>query len=488
MTAFPERVDLLELLLEQRRSKAEGGWPNKLHLENSATTIVATAQVLEILRIRGDAHRGDAVRSGLKYLATSVERQTQPGARGEWTRFPAYALWGLMRYPAALRDPALARGAVFSYMWLEKAARRDGGWTQLRRPAKDDPMSLPVTMVAAHALERFAIYTRDRRGRAEALVNEARDEIARAAEGRTSQRWWAQVPGEEKCPGATCLAVLTLARGEDRHRECARRGIAWLAANPEMWTDQVHYDDHIESRTWRIFSFSLGLRALLHPCAPRAVNDPTIGKVIKHCYKIWNNEEGGWSDRPGGNATTAGSYAVVSATHALKRAWPFDPAEMLGLQPPPGSRAAHRPRPLRILYVCEPERTIRVTTERDELLVESKIAGKSQWTILKALSKRLDSAARKGSNDQTEQTMSLADLAELCGDGETSTQPESARKTIERLNLKLKQKAAERGVRNFVDLIEDHFPPGTNEKWAALEEIEVRFVDSLPQPGADTGD
>jgi hypothetical protein len=480
MTAFPERFATLEKLLDYRRSPIDGGWPQKLELDNAPTTIVSTALALEMLRIRGLEDGDSRIQSGLLYLAEQVKEQTSPTSRGEWTRYPAYALWGLMRYPAALQDPRLAAGATYAYRWLATYRLKRGGWAQTRRP---DALWLPATTVAVHAVERLALYTNRRQlPEAAAIVSMARDAVVQTAEGRNKgQRWWPQEPGGDPCPGTTGLAVLTLARGSSGHREVARAGIDWLAANPDLWATQVHYDDQIESRNWRIFSFSLGMRALLHPCARRSVTDPAIGAVVEHFDALWDEKEGGWSARPGGKASTAGSYAVVSATHALQRAWPFDPAEILGLR---GVSGTHRPRPrarpIRVLYVSRASRSIRVESQRKETLVEMTIRGPSQWIILTTLAQRHHDAVAAGSTDQNDRTVSLEELARRC-----QTKVDSVRKTIDRLQKKLAAAAKLRSRASFVDLIEDHVPAGTVEKRVALEEIEVRLVDTLPPTGID---
>jgi hypothetical protein len=117
-----------------------------------------------------------------------------------------------------------------------------------------------------------------------------------------------------------------------------------------------------------------------------------------------------------------------------------------------------------------------------EIFVEATISGPAQWTILCSLAERHYEATKKGSEDQTDQTLSLEELGRLCGGDASPTRPASVERTIRRLNKELGELARRQSHMHFVDLIEDHVPPGTNEKRAALEEIEVRFVNQLPAP------
>jgi hypothetical protein len=490
MTIFSDRFTALEHRLDTRRSATDGGWPQKLGMVNAPTTIVATAQALEILRIRGLEHEDGEIQGGLRYLAKQVSEQTQPksdshpSGRGEWSRFPAYALWGLMRYPSSRHDPALKEGIMFSYRWLRAHCLPSGGWAEDREKG---PLWLPGTMVAVHALDRFAIYNGERVSQeSRGIADHAREHITAIAQRKNrSQLFWTQTIGGEACPGATSLAVLTLARGSKKHRDAARAGINWLAANRGEWTQRVHEDVNVETRRWRILSFSLGLRALMHPCGERDVNDPAVPEVVQHIDTLWNEEHQGWADLRGLEASTSGSYAVISAVHTLKRAWPFDPFEHLNVRA--HRRAGHvnnSPHALRVLRISAAEQRIQLHDHAGTMIVETKVDGPSQWAILLALATRHHEAASNGSTDQTEMTISLEECARLCNGGK-GAKPESVTRTLRRLHEKLATEAKTRSRRGFVDLIEDHVPPGTTERRLALEEIEVRFLDNLPAVSAD---
>jgi len=471
MTAFPERFAALERLLDYRRS-SDGGWPQKLELANAPTTIVATAEVLEILRIRGLRYEDPTIQRGLRYLADQVKAQTTKAGRGEWHRFPAYALWGIMRYPAALHDPALSSGALFSAEWLIRHQLPGGGWSQ---GSQYDQIWLPATMVATTALDRLVGFTRGKvRSAAQAAAVRARSALRAFAIGRVkTQLAWPQWPGVEICPGATSLVVLTLAGGNADDRDAARAGMNWLAANPERWAQQVHFDEQIETRTWRILSFSLGVRALLHPCASRQITDPAIALAAEHFDALWNEAESGWADSVGRVASTSGSFGVVTAVHAMKRAWPFDPTDQLGLPSHPTRGGIDRRRRAhRVLIICEATREIRVDGPLGELLLLVRVEGSSQWELLSTLARRHYDATRAGASDQTDMTVSVHELAKL-----RQTQVATVLRTAARLNQALAREAAKGSQKSFVDLVEDHVPAGTDERRFALEEVEVRFID-----------
>jgi hypothetical protein len=403
------------------------------------------------------------------------------GGRGEWNRFPAYALWGLMRYPLARQDAAFDDGIRYSYTMLQRYSLPAGGWSQSR---KDGPLWLPVTMVAVHALDRLALYTsNDAFNKVRQLTNRARDHVT--SEGRKHNRhqmYWMQAPTGEPCPGTTSLASLILARGSREHRDAARAGINWLASNPGEWAQRIHHDNQVDSRVWRILSFSLGLRALLHPCAPHDVTDPAVTSVVQHIATLWNEEQHGWADLPGFEASTSGSYAVVSAIHTLKKAWPFDPFRALGVRAKRGHGRGHGPpRANRILYIIASERAIRVDDRFGDIEVQTRIRGDSQWAFLEELATRHESAEKRGCTDLDEMTLGLEEFARACKGG-TGAQLPSAIKTIDRLQDKLAAEAREQRKPDFLKLIEDHVPPGTTEQRYALEEIEVKFVDEFPEP------
>lgn len=484
MNTFAKRFDALEELLRSRQSSVDGGWPQKLEeVSNPPTTIVSTAQVLEILRIRGLGSDSDVVRRGLGYLGGQVARQTQPAgnlqpgvSRGEWTRFPAYALWGLMRYPASRQQQSVADGIKFCYSWLLANQLEAGGWSQSKG---DGPLWLPGTMVAVHALERLGMYSQPTAAaKIAAAVDMARQHIAENAHACGKGRChWQQVVGGGECAGATSLAVLTLARGSQKQRDVARAGIDWLAANRDQWTEHVHVDKQVESRTWRILSYGLGLRALMHPCGERDFSDPAVAEVVMHLDRLWREDDQGWAEDLGMHASASGSYAVISAIHTLKRVWPFDPFEQLGLRIKPTQSQGRRPRGHRVMFVCESQKSIHLQDDSGELIVQAPIPGKAQWPLLLCVAKRHFEAVKRGASDDTDRTISLEEYADLSG----GIKPEAVARTRDRLHQHLSRQAKKQTRRNLIELIEDHVSPGSPERRFALENIEVHFVEELPE-------
>jgi hypothetical protein len=381
-----------------------------------------------------------------------------------------------MRYPESRHDQTLATGIVFATKWLRSNALPAGGWSR----AKDQKTSiwLPGTMVAVHALERLGIYSSTALAHEiQALTKKARDHIVENGLRTSGNRMhWTQIVGGNACPGATSLAVLTLARGSEHHRDAARAGIEWLSANRELWTRHVHIDNLIDKRLWRIQSFSLGLRALMHPCGERDVGDPAVAEVVSHFNSLWRDGNHGWADEPGLEASMSGGYAVISAVQTLKRVWDFDPYEHLGiLMQHRGKVKSPPPRAPRILNVCTNERSIRIEDDRGDLILQTRLGGKAQWPFVLMLANRHHEAVSKGTTNKTEMTISLDEYARAL-----KTKPESVIRTRRRLHEKLVKEARKLSQRAFVELVEDHFPPETTELRFALEEIEVHFVDTLP--------
>ncbi|HEU0250431.1 MAG TPA: hypothetical protein VFR48_06885 [Solirubrobacteraceae bacterium] len=485
MNTFADRFKGLECLLSDRQSPQDGGWPQKLEeVANAPTTIVATAQVLEILRIRGFTHQDGLIKRGLSYLAKQVRQQTQPtGAlqpgvsRGEWTRLPAYALWGLMRYPAVRQEKDIAAGIGFAYSWLLENRLEAGGWSQ-SRPKHGELLWLPGTMVAVHALERLGMYsTPTGAKRIDEAVNAARDHVTENAQRHQRQRYWEQMVGGGPCAGATGLAVLTLARGSQEHRDVARQGIDWLAANRQSWTEQVSIDKQVDTRTWRILSFSLGLRALMHPCGERDFSDPAVAEVVSHIDKLWHEADQGWAEDLGMHASTSGSYAVISAIHTLKRVWPFDPFQQLGLKVKPTPAEGRRPRGHRVMSVCEEQQGIYLEDDSGPIVRAHIKGADAQWSLLLFLAKRHFEAVNNGTGNDTDRTISLKEYCAFRG----NVDPEAVVRARARLHKRLDSEAKKQTRRAFIELIEDHTPPGSSERRFALENVDVHFVDELPE-------
>lgn len=492
---MPARLDRLEKVLRDRVS-GSGGWPHWLHLENASTSIVGTAHALAMLRMRGLEANDKLISDGLLYLAREVREQTKPTGRGAYSRYPAYALWGFMRFPTGLANQEVFGAAKFSASWLMSRTRPGGGWSV--SATKDDRMalSLPATMPAVHGLDRMAPFARGSYGRRCAdVAEEARDEIVRISEESSKGTFWRQRHNTTPCSGATSLAVLTLAGGSNAHRKVAAQGIEYLQHTAKDWTTVVHVDEQLDQLTWRIMSFSLGLRALLHPCAAQGAPKKAIGEVITHFDDLWDDQAGAWAVQQGHDASTTGSYAVVAAVRALKNSWSFDPADAyrIPVRPGRGKRADTRPVSSRSGF----PRTVRLLPERRGIAIrdpelsdqEFEVAwdGKanSQWGMLNALLDRRAKASANPAADQYDYTLSPTELAGFARSREVDTA--SVDRTIRRINEKVAEGASSNRIGSFPALIERIVPGDSRDVRYGIEETEILPADEMhPESGGDT--
>ncbi len=486
----PRRLEKLERTLLTRVSRSSGGWPHWLDMDDASTSIVGTAHTLAILRMRGYEVHESVIDEGLRYLARAVRLHIKPSQRGGYSRYPAYALWGLMRFPGGLADPEIVGGARFSASWLLKRARPSGGWTVGGQAGYEGQISLPVTMAAVHGLDRLVPFERGSNGeRFAAAAAGARRAIAAEAQHKGAGVYWCQNLGGKACAGATSLAVLTLAGGSDEDREVARKGIRYLLDHPKDWTDSVHFDQNRYQPTWRIMSFSLGLRAVLHPCAVNKPGEPVKRRVIEHMDSLWSESSGAWAVEPGADPSTTGSYAAVAALRALKNAWEYDPVFELsdgqirklprtaGEQGKPASRGPMRTR--RWIEVWAGQRKIKITEEgppESEFHVTWDRRAVSQWKTLLALLKhqeQADKARRRGERLSVyEITLSVADLAARSQGGRAS--PQAVRRTIRRINERIEREAWSLKLRPTQRLIEKIIPGDVEDRdYYGLEETRV---------------
>jgi hypothetical protein len=482
LTAFTEQHNTLKQVIRGGRSEREGGWPHRLNTVNAATSIVATAHAIELLRGWGHPVDDPRVAGGLGYLATQVSRHTHPigrrgDGRGEFSRFPAYALWGLTRYLRAIGERRYHTGLQFAVSWLAQHRRPRGGWAV----GTGGELSYVSTLPAVHALDRLTLHPTLGTVAAE-LARDARTAVAFAVQRTHGRAWWtADGPGAPPSAGVTALAVLTLADGNPPQRELARSGIAWLLANPARWRTEVEPDRQLESRLWHIMSFSLGLRAILHPCGSVSASERVLEPAIRHLDALWDPETGAWGEFIGGKGTTSGSFAVVAAVRALKRAAEFDPFVDLGYPIRVASRRfARGARSRRTLQLYPDTQRVRIQDRDGTVLADGRLLGTSQWAILLHAAKH--HIAKAPSGDQAVQTFSSAELAAI-----TSVQPASVQRTIRRLNASLKDLVAEQRPREFLsDLIEDITPEGSGERKYGFDEVDI--VIETGQPDAVTFD
>ena len=325
---YSDRLERFLALLRARQSSVEGGWGLRLDLDGAPLSIVTTVQGLRALRAVRTSYEDQAVQDALAYVADKVvahpfERDARhPEGRGPHARYVAFGLLGLTSYDEARHDPKFAEAQRACVKWLGRhVLEYGGGWSD--HPSKTG-VALVATSPAIRALDR--VCPRDATAAlARDLSRRARDELVRTARGHRS-RYWAQSPDwSDPSFAATALAVLALVGGNDKHQDAAAAGARWLMERTKEWSRLLELDERLE-RTWTHMSYSLALRAVVSPAGCVDPTDRRLRPVLQHLDSLWDDKHGAWTHgRPGGDPTTAGSSAVVSATETLRRVWRFDP-------------------------------------------------------------------------------------------------------------------------------------------------------------------
>jgi hypothetical protein len=449
-----------------RLQAEDGSWPHKLDVRNASTSIVSTAQVVEMLRLCDYEYDAPEIQSGLTYLAREVKRHTQPMSpsgpgRGDCARFPVFALWGLTRYHRAIADRRFEDGIAFAIKWLSRNELPEGGWAVQRGVAD---LSFTMTTPAIHALDRLR--THHRHGDdASRLTHNAREAFQRRANlvSGCQQAWWTPYDeGADPSAAATILAVLALTNGPPTQRDLARQGANWLMAHPECWVTGIEPDRQLDDRQWSIMSFSLGLRALLHPRIGIQPTNPTLRPAIQHLSGLWVDEKNGWAVIRGWRPTTTGCFAVVSAVHALKRAFDFDPEQhLLGFEPEAGPEPPPARSPLAITLSLA-EQHVLIEDQAGECLVSCNIRGGAQWRVLVAIAKQHLSAQ----DDEVAQAIPVEALAARFG-----VKPSSVARTVRRVNEKLSDEATMSGC-HLQGLIEHVVAGDTTQNRYGFEQVE----------------
>ena len=465
----------------------DGGWPHQLAVNAASSSIVATAQVIEILRIFHHDYESDEIQAGLNFLAEQVEFHTQPvtgvgRGRGERTRFPVFALWGLTRFPRAPYEPRHQAGLAFVMQWLLDNQLTGGGWPVDK---EHDELSFTMTAPAIDALDRLefhAVYGEQAR----MMAHEARAAIASRAhsDGRGLSWWTPYADSDDPSPAGTIHAVLALTKGDAEHRELARRGVSWLMAYPAGWVEEVEWDKQLSDRLWTIMSFSLGLRAVLNPCTGVRATDERLRPAIEHLSKLWvETSEGpdpvcGWADYEDGFPTTTGCFAVVMAVRALKRAHPFDPERDIPAAvaaasdeagpDDPRQRELHSPFRL-TLYRAE--RLVEVTETKTGSSFRCKLHEPSEWAILEMLAQR--HVTTKG-RDLMTQSIPVEELA-----AKRQVPLLEALDIIAAVNTQLISASRHAGGHFLPQLVEQIVPGETDENRYGFERVDVRILERL---------
>jgi hypothetical protein len=430
-----------------------------------------------MLRIWNYEYRDPMIQSGLAYLCNAVQEHTQPqdvegNGRGELARYPAYAIWGLTRFPETAFDRRYREGLAFAIDWLNRNSLTEGGWPA----ALTGDFSFTVTMPAVRGLDRICRHPSYGKG-ASRLAAAARIALMRSNRGGSSQAWWTPYgDGAPPSAAATAMAVLILVGGNHAQRDVARSGVSWLLSNPNEWVDRIEPDMQIEDRAWQMMSFSLVIRAVMHPAAKVSPRTPVLRQAIHFFDELWVEQVGAWSHYRGGIASTTGSFAVIAAVHALKRAFEFDPIVHLetGHRDGPGRSTRRRvPRARLRLELASQDRMVRILNQHDETMVDCRIQGDSQWRVLEVVA--MHHLEAEAQHDQMAQTIALDDLAAKVG-----TTTGATVKAISRVNKQLTRLADQNHNQFLPALIEDVRPKGSSGHRYGLEELDVVVVPDSP--------
>ncbi|HXF30234.1 MAG TPA: hypothetical protein VN522_01850 [Solirubrobacterales bacterium] len=439
-------------------------------MKNAATSIPSTAHVIEILRSRNYEYGHPSIQAGLRYLATFMTHIVKRGKGDrDATRYPVFALWGLTRFPQGALDKKFDEAIGKAVRWLDKNRLEDGGWATDR----DDCFSLTVTMPTVHAFDRLRHHP-TYGDAAQGMADQARRRVVREARGTKASAWWTPYgDGGDPSGATTAMAVLTLAAGTPEQRKVARAGIAWLIQHPEEWVDRCEADIHVETRSWQMLSFSLGLRAILHPCADEAPPQRILEAAIRHWDDLWVEDPGAWSHTRGDKPNTSGSFGVMVAARALKRSFEFDPAVHLKVRP--RRRRLKQKGEARFalsLTIDRDRRHVKVVNQIGHQVVDTTIQGATQWLMLKLVTER--HLAGQGTNDQAKQTITLAELAAA-----NESTEEACVRAIDRVNEVLSRWAKENGRQFLPTLIEPiKDPRGIAPDGFGFDQVEsVVFVD-----------
>jgi hypothetical protein len=333
-------------------------------------------------------------------------------------------------------------------------------------------LSLTVTTPAIHALDRVKFHPRFG-SVATTLAQQAREAVVKANRGSARQPWWTPYGDAGRPSGAaTALAVLALAGGSEKQRELARGGIGWLLNNPSEWVDRTETDMSVEDRAWQMMSFSLGMRAVLHPCAKESPTKAIYQRAIQYWDELWIDKAGAWSHHPGATPSTTGSFGVIVAARAVKRALPFDPASHLKIGPPARRSSGPRtlPRPRLTIRLTPSLQFVQIENQQGSTVVDTTIKGPAQWRVFETVA--LHHLKTADANDQLAQTISLTELAEKVGSSQ-----EACARALARVNALLSKQADQNHNQFLPSLIEDIKPAGSLGGRYGLDEVDVVLLE-----------
>jgi hypothetical protein len=428
----------------RRRQTIEGGWGED-RFEGAPASIVNTCEVLAVMRAARVRYDEPTIQDALMYLARAVvdhpkRRGSTLAARGENTRYCAWGLAGLTLYDQARHDVGLADAHEACVAWLsDHELNGAGAWGEV--PNSEHP-SLLSTSAALRGLQRLCGY-HPAAAEARRLVSNARRQIRGLTRETGQMAGWAQTPRERSIsPSATAMAVLMLSEGDFEDGGLAIRGARWLLAHVRDWGTMVEPDASARGANWHHMTFSLGLRAIL-ATGVATPEHRSLRETISYLTELWLPDEAEWSHgRPGARPSPSGSYAVVLAHNALRRAWPFDIDEALhGWR----RRTAPAEAPPEVQIAVGADREITVTDLDGRVKLTARLRPALHHLFMELAVRHEAGAAQATLDARSLSTEELALALEVTAD--------TVRRNAQKVNVELR-KAAESGGESVGDLIQ----------------------------------
>lgn len=466
MAGYRDRLQQAVETYRALQSDEEGGWGED-RWEGAACSIVNTAEVLCVFKAANVPYDDPAIQRALGFLAGAVEahpRSTRQGGRGQHARYCAFGVLGLTLFKESRHDVRWEEAQGTCVEWLRDHRVADA-WPE---HAGNEHPSLTSTHAAVVGLSRICP-RHDLGPQATVLAAEAQQAVLSLGQQRGRRRCWANTPEEEDkvSPAATALAVLTLSKGNAKHRKAAIEGAKWLLAHVDDWAGATEGDAHMRDANWRQMSFSLCLRATLTPPAAHSATEPALKGSIEYLDSLWNAREREWRHgHPEARCSPTGSCSVVLASEAVRRAWPLE-LEFPRAKPRRAPRSAAKPETR--IAIAE-DWSVSASDLRGELVAAERLSPKLGF-LLAIVARRLFQAGTDAPLEA--RTLTAAELASACGWKDLDT----VRRNAGRVNDVLSEaaKSNNRGLGDLLQPMGD--PPTPAERRWGLNVGDVRLDD-----------
>lgn len=307
-----------------------GGWG--LKLSQQAPSIVNTSEALYFFASIGETCSPSVMR-GIEYINKNVRLHTQlrqDGGRGENTRFPAFAIYGLCQYAQGFIDPRSIETVEWCLEWLLQHRTRDGwpelsgaGDTSIHQTANTlHSLSLAYSRLKEMAPSLSATRHASIKKGIEVLGDFATAGLLRHRRG---DGLWPPTTFAQRgaSPAKTSLALLALhamiESGLDlaldaQTRSALRAGLldsaVRLAADHARWENYIEGDPEVPGTVWQHPAYAMALAA-----ACRCGVDPgsrSLRTAWRYVDYSWSRDAATWLE-PDGSATVRIAFHVARA-------------------------------------------------------------------------------------------------------------------------------------------------------------------------------